>query len=67
LGYTPKINTKLISNFRIYATARNVFTITKYHGLDPANTQIVGLEPGIGSLDLYPTTTNFSFGVQITY
>ena len=48
LGYTPKINTKWISNLRIYATARNVFTITNYTGLDPANTQIVGLEPGIG-------------------
>lgn len=67
LGYTPKLNSKYISNLRIYATARNLFTITKYSGLDPANTQIAGLDPGIGSLDLYPTTTNLSFGVQITY
>ncbi len=67
LGYTPKINSKYISNLRVYATARNLFTLTNYSGLDPANTQIAGLDPGIGSLDLYPTTTNISFGVQITY
>lgn len=67
LGYTPKLNSKYISNLRVYATARNLFTITNYSGLDPANTQIAGLDPGIGSLDLYPTTTNLSFGIQITY
>lgn len=66
-GYTPSIRTKYISNLRVYASARNLFTLTKYSGLDPANTQIAGLDPGIGSLDLYPTTTNISFGVQITY
>lgn len=67
LGYTPKLKTKYINNLRVYATARNLFTITKYSGLDPANTQISGLDPGIGSLDLYPTTTNLSFGIQISY
>lgn len=67
LGYTPKINSRWISNMRIYATAKNLLTITNYSGLDPANTNITGLDPGIGSLDLYPSTTNLSFGVQITY
>ncbi len=59
--------TRFVSSLRLYATARNLFTITNYSGLDPANTQISGLDPGIGSLDLYPTTTNLSFGIQITY
>lgn len=67
LGYTPKIKSRYISNLRVYATARNLFTITNYSGLDPANTQISGLDPGIGSLDLYPTTTNLSFGIQVSY
>lgn len=67
LGYTPKINSKYISNFRIYATARNVFTLTKYTGIDPAGVNIVGLTPGIGNLDVYPSTTNLSFGIQISY
>lgn len=67
LGYTPKVKSKYITDLRIYATARNLFTITNYSGLDPANTQISGLDPGIGSLDLYPTTRNLSLGIQITY
>lgn len=67
LGWNPKLNTKWISNLRVYATMKNVFTITKYSGLDPANIQSTGLEPGIGRLDVYPSTRNFSFGVQITY
>lgn len=67
LGYTPKINSKWVSSLRVYGTIRNVFTITKYSGLDPANTQIAGLDPGIGSLDLYPSTTNVSIGLQISY
>ncbi|PDP42712.1 SusC/RagA family TonB-linked outer membrane protein [Tannerella forsythia] len=67
LGYTPKVNCKYISNLRIYATARNVFTLTKYSGIDPAGVNIVGLEPGIGNLDVYPSTTNLSFGIQISY
>ena len=67
LGYTPKLSTKWMSNLRIYGSIRNVFTITKYSGLDPANTEITGLTPGIGKLDLYPSTTNISFGIQVTY
>lgn len=67
LGYTPEIQSKYITSLRVYATAKNLITFTNYSGLDPANTQISGLDPGIGSLDLYPTATNLSFGVQITY
>jgi hypothetical protein len=67
IGYTPKISNPWISHLRVYAAARNVFTLTRYSGLDPANTIVSGLEPGIGRLDMYPTTTNVSFGIQITY
>ena len=67
VGYTPKLTTKWISSMRVYGTVRNVYTLTNYSGLDPANTQITGLDPGVGSLDLYPSTMNLSFGVQITY
>lgn len=68
LGWSPKItNTKWISNFRIYGTVRNVFTVTKYTGLDPTTVSITGLEPGIGSLDVYPITRNFTLGLQLTF
>ena len=32
LGWTPKLNTKWISNLRVYGTLKNVFTLTKYSG-----------------------------------
>lgn len=68
LGWTPKLNTKWISNLRIYATMKNVFTITKYSGgMDPSSVDVTGLWAGRGSMDLYPTARNVSFGVQISY
>lgn len=75
IGYTPKIKTKWISNLRVYATMKNVFTLTSYSGMDPATIKTTGLWPGLRSsgaddsnpLDVYPTTRNLTFGVQISY
>nr|WP_321522839.1 SusC/RagA family TonB-linked outer membrane protein [uncultured Macellibacteroides sp.] len=67
LGWTPKLKTKWISNLRIYGTVKNVFTITKYSGLDPTTVGTTGLWPGVSSLDVYPIARNFSFGIQISY
>ncbi|MDR1201373.1 MAG: SusC/RagA family TonB-linked outer membrane protein [Tannerellaceae bacterium] len=74
LGWTPKLKTKWISNLRIYGTINNVFTITKFTGMDPANIKTTGIWPGIRSgnddsnpMDIYPTTRNLTFGVQISY
>lgn len=67
LGWSPKLGVKQINNFRVYATVRNAFTITGYSGLDPATVGVVGLTPGYGDLNVYPTTRTFSFGAQITF
>jgi len=68
LGWTPKINTKWISNLRVYGSIRNVFTLTSYSVMDPSNIQNqTGLWVGQSGLDLYPTARNFTFGVQISY
>ncbi len=67
LGWSPKLGVKQISNFRIYGSVRNVFTITGYSGLDPASVGVAGLTPGYGSLDVYPTRRNFALGAQITF
>ncbi len=74
LGWSPKLNTKWISNLRFYGTVKNVFTLTSYSGLDIENINITGLWPGIRSgandsnpMDLYPSTRNYTFGIQITY
>lgn len=67
LGWSPKIENLKLKNLRIYATVRNVFTITKYTGLDPTTVSVTGLTPGFGSLDVYPIARNFSLGAQITF
>ena len=67
LGWTPKLNTKWISNLRVYGTLKNVFTLTKYSGVDPTTVTTTGLWPGIGGMEVYPTARNMTFGVQITY
>lgn len=80
IGWTPKLKTKWISSLRLYGTVSNVFTITKFTGMDPANIKTTGIWPGIRSMnetdanqddsnpmDIYPTTRNITFGVQISY
>ncbi|GAA4441197.1 TonB-dependent receptor [Pontibacter saemangeumensis] len=67
IGWTPKLGVDQISNFRIYGTVRNVFTLTGYSGLDPSAVGVTGLTPGYGSLDVYPITRNFALGAQITF
>ncbi len=67
LGWSPKVFNKHVRNIRLYATVKNVFTLTKFSGLDPTTVGISGLEPGIMSLDVYPITRNYTFGVQVSF
>lgn len=69
LGYTlPMPKVRFLDSFRIYGTVRNVFTITKYSGMDPSNFQVNGLTPGAhGGRGYYPTTRQFILGVQLDF
>lgn len=70
LGWTPQLQTKWLSNLRLYGTVRNVFTLTKYSGLDPTAVDLGragGLEPGIADLNVYPVTRNYSLGAIVTF
>lgn len=67
LGWSPKTGVKAISNLRIYGSVRNVFTITKYSGLDPTVVGVTGLTPGYGDLGVYPVTRTFSLGAQVSF
>lgn len=67
LGWNPKLSTRWISNLRIYASMKNVFTITDYTGLDVTNVNTNGIWPGIGGMEVYPVARNLTLGVQITY
>jgi TonB-linked SusC/RagA family outer membrane protein len=66
IGWSPNLNISRISNLRVYGTVKNVFTITKYTGLDPTTVGVTGLTPGYGDLNVYPIARNFTLGVQIT-
>jgi hypothetical protein len=66
LGYNFKLKTKYIRNLRIYATGRNIATITKYSGLDP-ELEDTALDSGIDSRGFYPRTRSYTIGLNIGF
>lgn len=69
LGYTlPTPKARFLSQVRIYGTLKNVFTITKFSGVDPSTYQVNGLTPGgQGSRTYFPSTRQYIVGVQIDF
>ena len=68
LGYASNLNKKYVDAIRLYATASNLFTITKFSGIDPSNYQLNGLNPGAtGSRTYFPSTRQFMIGMQIDF
>ena len=69
LGYTLNLpQCRFIDKLRFYGTMKNVFTITKFSGVDPSNYQVNGLEPGAqGSRTYFPSTRQFILGVQLDF
>ena len=63
-GYTIPIKSKYIKSARIYASAYNLFTFTKYTGVDP-EVSISGLTPGYDNNFTYPNTKTYTFGLNI--
>ena len=52
--------TGFLAGARIYAIARNLFTITQYSGYDPE------VDSNI-QMGVYPNTREFSIGVELTF
>lgn len=68
LGYNFKSPLKQISSGRLYLTARNLYTFTKWTGGDPELINVNGLTPGINtSLSYYPATLQLIAGLQIKF
>lgn len=65
VGYTFKKPCKYINRIRLYLTGLNLFTFTKYKGIDP-EVSMKGLAPGVESSQLYPTTRSFTAGISLT-
>ncbi|MDR0430812.1 MAG: TonB-dependent receptor [Tannerellaceae bacterium] len=66
LGYTFKLKSPYIRNLRIYATGRNLLTITGYSGMDP-ELDDTGFEPSKDTRDYYPRTTSLTFGLSLGF
>ncbi|CAG4991608.1 TonB-dependent receptor P3 [Dyadobacter sp. CECT 9275] len=67
LGYTvPAI--KGINRLRVYVSANNLFTVTKYSGFDPEVNTYAGSNTAIGIDNLvYPQAKSFLGGIQLTF
>jgi TonB-linked SusC/RagA family outer membrane protein len=67
LGYTFNNLQKIrVSRLRIYASVMNLYTFTKYSGLDP-EVDFMGLNPGIEYYDTYPKTTTYTAGLKVIF
>ncbi len=69
LGYTfqPK-DWRFLDRVRVYATGKNLLTLTKFSGVDPSTYQVNGLTPGAqGSRTYFPSTRQFIVGLQVDF
>jgi TonB-linked SusC/RagA family outer membrane protein len=66
VGYNFNVNKKVIKKLRIYATGQQLFTFTKYKGVDP-EMQLAGLSPGIDAYNYYPRTRTYTLGVNVVF
>lgn len=77
LGYTlsPELSKKLaMTKVRVYVSAQNLFTITKYSGLDPEIGQVADPDNGNRSVSAsgidvgtYPLSKYFTLGLNVTF
>lgn len=69
IGYSlPKsiLEAANIDKLRFYVSAENLFTITKYKGIDPEFSRASLLDTGVDRF-VYPFTKSFVFGVQYIF
>jgi hypothetical protein len=66
VGYTFGLKSQKISNLRVYVQGTNLFTVTKYTGLDPE--VIVNDERSQGiDIGAFPVVRQFLFGVNVKF
>ncbi|MBR4775167.1 MAG: SusC/RagA family TonB-linked outer membrane protein [Bacteroidales bacterium] len=69
LGYTHRFNHKYIEKVRAYVTASNIYTLTRFTGIDPSIYPVNGLTPGTfgGDATYYPAAFQLVFGLQVGF
>ena len=68
--FAKVFNTRLFNQLRVYFAAQNLFTITKYKGMDPENGMALNSnEPWVTGVDVgnYPQPRTFLVGVNIKF
>lgn len=70
LGYTFQVAPKVIKSARVYATAQNLFVLTKYKGFDPEVNNNSG-DKGVKSIGIdycsYPHARTFVLGINVNF
>ncbi|MCR5003572.1 MAG: SusC/RagA family TonB-linked outer membrane protein [Bacteroidales bacterium] len=68
-GYTRRFETKYIEKARVFLTASNIYTLTRFMGIDPSVYPVNGMTPGTfgGSCSYYPSALQFVVGLQIGF
>lgn len=66
IGYSFNFVGKAVKNLRLYATGRNILTMTGYSGLDP-ELQDTGFTTGIDNRGFYPRTNTYTVGLNVTF
>ena len=69
LGYTHNFNLKFIEKVRVFLTASNLYTLTRFTGVDPSVYPVNGMTPGTfgGDIKYYPSAFQFVCGVQLGF
>ncbi|MBR1480548.1 MAG: SusC/RagA family TonB-linked outer membrane protein [Paludibacteraceae bacterium] len=65
LGYNWRWQDKLVDGLRLYVTAKNIYTLTRYSGNDPSIVAVTGITPGVDTSSAYPTATQLCLGVTL--
>lgn len=66
LGYNFNYKMKYIKYLRVYASGKNLATVTGYKGLDP-EVEDTGLAPGVENHGVYPRTRTITLGLNVGF
>ena len=67
IGYNWRLPQYYIQNLRVYFTGENLFTITKYSGVDPEIPLTDDGSIASTAITAYPSVRKFMFGINLTF
>lgn len=68
LGYTvPLKANRYVKSIRVFGSVDNVFTITRYKGIDPEVSNVDPWTPSSDNRDKYPTIRSYTIGLNVSF